>query len=450
VLTLQATIRATLAGKKHQEVNSGTLLAAVCRRLGPRQGYRTALASRTIQAALRRRLVGMRRKSKETACNKLEQLVKSSLARRSYSARRSASITLQAAIQRNRGHNRGVSQMEERRQEMSCQCLEALCRRLIAREGYRKGLAARTIQAALLRSKAAHGKRRSHLACASLERVVRALPPRRKWSQQQAAALKLQAVLRRRQEQDEGKQQMDESRKMFSLQSLQAFCRRALARRLYSKDLAARSLQAVVRSRLAAVDRQGERNGVATLERTCKASLASHKYTEKQACAMILQAFLRRLLGQQQGQSHMEESRKTSAAEMLNAVCRRSMGRERYRQALGVRTIQAALRRMRAGRAKMEAHAACSCLQRFVKGEFARRIHAEQHGCAVQLQAVLRRCKGHRCWAQCVGARSEESATESGLQRKLSKLPFVDCARVTHNRSNARQPVLSSPSCERP
>ena len=438
-ISLQARIRGVLARQERHNSRCGALLSAVCRRFHAREAHRRGLALRTLQAAVRRRAAGNKKAAEEGASQRLSHFVKASNARRRHAGRRGASVRLQASLRRRLGQSFGASHMQESREQFACQCLQAACRRSVAREAHRKGLAAQTIQAAMLRRTVGQGRKRDKEACATLERFLNAAAPCRKYAEKQIAVRKLQAVLRRSEGQVKGKDHMEESRMDLSMQSLQAVCRRILAREAHRRGLGARTLQAASRRRRACQARKEEQHAASCLDRICKAALAFSKHAKKRASAMELQAVLRRRLGQLHGQSVMEDNRRGSAAEHLDAVCRRALARDAYCKDVAARTIQAAMRRRHAGQDRAQKTFGCAALQQFIKAKLIQQRYADKWSAARCLQAALRRQRG-----QADGLSKMEEIRQALGSQCLQAACRRTLAREAHRRCLATQTLQAA------
>ena len=307
-----------------------SLLQAACRRQRARKECTCLLASLS---------------SEEAANQRLSHFAEASNARRRHASRRGASVRLQASLRRRLGQSCGDSHMQMSRDLFACQQLQAACRRSVAREAHRKGLAAETIQMAMLRR-----------------------------------------------------------RKDLSMQSLQAACRRILAREAHRRGSSARTLQAASRRRRAYQARMEEEYAASCLHGICRAGLAFGKHVKKRASAIDLQAVLRQRLGHLHGQSVMEHSRRGSAAEYLDVVCRRMLTRDAYCKDVGSQIIQAAMRSRHAGQVRMQKIFACATLQHFVKSKLNRRqfeLNPQQSDRSSQMVKIWQLSDFHSLEAAC-------------------------------------------------
>ena len=105
---------------------------------------------------------------------------------------------------------------------------------------------------------------------------------------------------------------------------------------------------------------------------------------------MKLKAALRRRLGQLHGQSVIQEnSKRESAAEHRDSVCRRTLARDAYFKDIAARTMQAAIRRRHA-----EKTFSCSSLEQYIKATLNRKQYEDKRSASGCLQSAFRRHKG--------------------------------------------------------
>jgi tetratricopeptide (TPR) repeat protein len=432
VESIQASIRRLMQRKigdeqmqNARETDSCCLLQAARRRQCARREYA--------------RLLACKREMKETASKRLSHFAKASVARRRHARQRGASVQLQASLRRSLGQSSGTSHMQESREQFSCQCLQATCRRSVSREAHRKSLAARTIHAAMLRRTVDQESRRGKEARATLERFFKAATFCRKYVEKQIAVRILQAVLRRSAGQVQGKGQMEESRKNLTMHFLQAVCRRSLARQAHRKDLGVRTLQAASRRRRACQARKQQEYSASCIERLCKAALALIRHAEQRGSAMKLQAALRRRLGQLYGQSVMEDSKRESASEHLDSFCRRMLARVAYCKDVAARKIQAAIRRRHARHGRTENTFACASLQQYIKAMLIRKQYEDQRSASRFLQAAVRRHKG-----QADGLSQMEKIRQGSSAQSLEAACRRTLARESHRRLLAAQTLQAA------
>ena len=404
---LQASLRRRLGqscGDSHMQMSRDLFacqqLQAACRRSVAREAHRKGLAAETIQMAMLRRRKDLSMQSLQAACRRI-------LAREAH-RRGSSARTLQAASRRRRAYQ---ARMEE---EYAASCLHGICRAGLAFGKHVKKRASAIDLQAVLRQRLGHlhgqsvmedsRRRRDNEVCATLERFLKAAIPRRKHAEKQIAVWKLQAPLRRSQGQVKVKEHMEESRKDLSMQSLQAACRRILAREAHRRGSSARTLQAASRRRRAYQARMEEEYAASCLHGICRAGLAFGKHVKKRASAIDLQAVLRQRLGHLHGQSVMEHSRRGSAAEYLDVVCRRMLTRDAYCKDVGSQIIQAAMRSRHAGQVRMQKIFACATLQHFVKSKLNRRqfeLNPQQSDRSSQMVKIWQLSDFHSLEAAC-------------------------------------------------
>jgi hypothetical protein len=362
-----------------------------------------------LQAAYRRqcalrenaRLLACKKEMAETARKRLSHFDKASGARRRHARLRGASVQLQASLRRSLGQSSGTSHMQESREQFSCQCFQATCRRSVAREAHKKNLAARTIHAAMLRRTASEASRRDKEACATLKRFFKAATPCRKYAEKQIAVRlqtasrscqdrkqQVKAALRRRLGQLHDQSVMEDSKRESTAEHRDSVCGRMLARDAYFKDIAARTMQAAIRRRHA------QTFSCSSLEQYINATLNQKQYEDKRSASGCLQSAFRRHKGQGDGLSQMEKIRQASSAQSLEAACRRTLAHEAHRRLLAVQTLKEAVRRCHdrlVGQENREAHAT---LEHIFRAALARQKYSVKRCAAVTLQTGLQRKNG--------------------------------------------------------
>ena len=278
-------------------------LDSVCRRMLARDAYFKDVAARTMQAAIRLR------HAQTFSCSSLEQYIKAKLNRQQYEDKRSASGCLQSAFRRHKGQANGLSQMEKIRQASSAQSLEAACRRTLAHETHRRLLAVQILKKAVRQRHDLLRGQEHREAHAALEHIFRAALARQIYSVKQCTAVTLQTVLRRKKGHTEGQSHMDVSRRERAAQTLQAQCRRLLATQNQgARSVAVRSgneeqrtaatkLQAVIRAHSGRHEGQGQMEAFATesLQAVCRRALAREMHM-KGLMASTMQATARCVL----------------------------------------------------------------------------------------------------------------------------------------------------------
>jgi len=483
---LQAQLRAIMALKRRQEGNCGALLRAACRRSVAMDAYRRCLAAMIAQAAVRRKVAGNQQAIEKSAGSKLSCSARAALSRQKHARQRHAAIKIEAVLRRRLGCARGKVQMEESLQQSTSSLLQALCRRAITRDSYARRMAARMLQAALRKCAAGRDRQLADVARMVLSRVMRAALVRRKYGAERLAVRILQAVLRRKLGHTAGVLQMNKARKVMLLESIQAACRRAIARVSYRRDLSARSLQALVRRRHACQQNMEKRFASASLGRYVMASSASRKHIVKREAAKSLQAVLRRSSGQRQGALRIDEIRRDGGAQALGAIGRRALAREAYRKGiamltvqaavrralgrdtlrrnLAASTVQAAFRRRRESQSRIESEFASDSLRQYIRAALVARQHANLRAASVVLQGCLRRSIGRSAGERRMEESRRSSSTESlqaacrqALARQTYRRTLADQtlqavirrarARDSHRRGTALQTVQAAIRC---
>jgi tetratricopeptide (TPR) repeat protein len=363
---LQAACRRQSSRRMYDRLLAAVTLQARNRAVLMREHHRKCLASRKLQAALRRGVAINKRTVRDNATIALSQFFKAALARQNHARRHVASVRLQANLRRLLGQHEGATRMQQYGLQSSCQALQAACRCSISRELFRKYLAVLVIQAILRRNDAKHRSQVGQQALQTVKRFFQRVALHQKYCQKQAAIKELQAVFRRSLGQAAGIQLMREMLKSLSSSHLQAICRRAKMRDLYRKDLSARTIQAFVQRRQVVQAKMESQLALTSIARLVKSSLSNRQYARQRQASLALQAALRMKLGQQSGRERM---------------CKNS----------AAFSLQAAMRCQLASRDRMAKRYAIDCLQQFAKSAVARQKHAYLKASAIRLQAPARR-----------------------------------------------------------